>query len=83
VVDEGVAELIRRYLRNLEAAGIHTTSGVVFGSVARGEAGEWNDIDLVVLSPRFDGPSTPPLARQTVSFVNVLRPMSHPKATIG
>jgi predicted nucleotidyltransferase len=56
VVHESVAELIRRYLRNLEAEGIHATSGIVFGSVARGEAREWSDIDLVVLSPRFDGP---------------------------
>ena len=28
----------------------------MFGSFARGDAGQRSDIDLVVVSPRFDGP---------------------------
>ena len=53
---DAVADVIRRYLRNLAGAGIHASSGVLFGSFARGDASQWSDIDLVVLSPRFDGP---------------------------
>ena len=56
MADDAVTGLIRQYLRNLDAAGIHATSGVLFGSFARGDAHRWSDIDLVVLSPRFDGP---------------------------
>ena len=32
-----------------------TRFGVVFGSQATGKADEWSDIDLLVVSPRFDG----------------------------
>jgi len=46
--------VIRQYLRNLRAAGIQATAGVLFGSFARGDAHDWSDIDLVVVSPRFD-----------------------------
>ncbi len=56
MVDDALAGLIRLYLRNLQAAGIQTESGVVFGSFARGGQHAWSDIDLVVLSPRFDEP---------------------------
>jgi len=33
---------------------ISVSFGVVFGSHARGEADQWSDIDLLVVSPRFD-----------------------------
>lgn len=46
--------IVRRYLAALPAYGIHPSRGVVFGSTARGEAGEWSDIDLVVVAPEFD-----------------------------
>ncbi|MBE3098311.1 MAG: nucleotidyltransferase domain-containing protein [Planctomycetes bacterium] len=56
MADDMVTGLIRQYLRNLREAGIHATSGVLFGSFARGNARDWSDIDLVVVSPRFDLP---------------------------
>ncbi len=58
MVDDALAGLIRRYLRDLGPEGIQATSAVVFGSFARGEARQWSDIDLLVLSPRFDAPFT-------------------------
>ena len=36
--------------------GIHARRGVPFGSFARGDAGQWSDIDLVVIAPEFDAP---------------------------
>jgi predicted nucleotidyltransferase len=30
--------------------------GVVFGSQAKGQPNQWSDIDLLVVSPQFDGP---------------------------
>jgi predicted nucleotidyltransferase len=54
MVDDAVAAVIRQYLRNLIADGLPATAAVLFGSFARGDAHRWSDIDLLVLSPRFD-----------------------------
>lgn len=56
MVDESIVRLVRTYLRTLQAHGLPVRYGVVFGSQARGLAHQWSDIDLVVVSPRFDGP---------------------------
>ena len=54
MVEEAVVLTVRRYLHNLHQQGIPVAFGVVFGSQARGEAGRWSDIDLLVVSPYFD-----------------------------
>ncbi|MCC7355395.1 MAG: nucleotidyltransferase domain-containing protein [Anaerolineae bacterium] len=54
MVDESVVNTVRAYLRKLQALGLTVRFGVVFGSQASGEAGPWSDIDLLVVSPRFD-----------------------------
>jgi len=51
--DENV---VRKYLQSLQKAGLTVCFGVVFGSRAVGMAGPWSDIDLLVVSPRFDNP---------------------------
>jgi predicted nucleotidyltransferase len=56
VVDSSVVKSVRRYLRALEEAGLSTSFGVVYGSQARGTADESSDIDLLVVSARFDEP---------------------------
>lgn len=55
MVDESVAKDIRLYLEKLISQGIPINRGVVFGSHAKGTANTWNDIDLIVISPLFDG----------------------------
>jgi hypothetical protein len=52
--DSGVTSSVKRYLRALSEHGIPASFGVVFGSYATGKATELSDIDLVVVSPRFD-----------------------------
>lgn len=54
MVEKSVTLTVRRYLHNLRQQGIPVAFGVVFGSQARGEAGIWSDIDLLVVSPHFD-----------------------------
>lgn len=54
MVNESIALIVRKYLIYLCQQDMPVTYGVVFGSQARGEAGEWSDIDLLVVSPRFD-----------------------------
>lgn len=46
--------MVRQYLHALQAQDIPVRFGVVFGSHAAGKADEWSDIDLLVVSPRFD-----------------------------
>ena len=46
---------VRAYLAAVARAGIPVSFGIVFGSHAAGTADVWSDIDVVVVSPRFDG----------------------------
>jgi len=55
MVDESIVRGVRQYLRALAEQGIAAERGVLFGSYARGTAGQWSDIDLIVVSPAFDG----------------------------
>jgi len=55
MVEEAVITVVKRYLAALETVGIHAHRAVLFGSFAQGQAGEYSDIDLVVIAPEFDG----------------------------
>ncbi len=54
MVDNGIIESVKKYLSRLNEEGIPVQFGVVFGSYARGKANEWSDIDLVVVSKKYD-----------------------------
>ena len=54
MVKRTILTAVQEYLRHLEAEGLEVSFAVVFGSQAAGKAGRWSDIDLVVVSPRFD-----------------------------
>jgi len=54
MVDRSVIAAVRKYLRFLQDQGLSVRFGVVFGSQAKGTATESSDIDLLVVSPRFD-----------------------------
>lgn len=54
MVDDAIVRTVRRYLRELTKRGIPTQYGVVFGSQVNGQPDRWSDIDLLVVSPRFD-----------------------------
>jgi len=60
MVPEPITEIVRKYLRQLTTIGVGIAYGVVFGSQVKGNAAatEWSDIDLVVVSSRFDEPYT-------------------------
>ena len=55
MVDESIVKIVRQYLRNLVVAGIPVNRGVIFGSQVSGKTHRWSDIDLLVVSPLFDG----------------------------
>jgi predicted nucleotidyltransferase len=56
MVDETVRRRIARFVAAAAELGIPISRVVVYGSVARGTADEWSDIDLIVISPVFDLP---------------------------
>jgi uncharacterized protein len=51
-----VLAIVRRFVAEVESRGIPVSRVILYGSEARGTAGEWSDIDLVIVSPVFDGP---------------------------
>lgn len=55
MADPSVLEVVRRYLRNLAGQGVRTSMAVLYGSYASGHPDKWSDIDLLVVSPVFDG----------------------------
>ena len=54
MVADAVAGSVRSYLEEVKKGGVPVAFGVVFGSYASGEAHEWSDIDLAVVSPKYD-----------------------------
>ena len=56
MVDESVVASVREYLRALRKHDFAVSFGVIFGSQTTGEMDRSSDIDLLVVSPRFDKP---------------------------
>ena len=54
MLEPSILTSVRNYLAALASRDIPVERAVVFGSRARGQADEWSDIDLVVVSTRFD-----------------------------
>ena len=46
---------VKRYLEAVAAEGVPVSYGVIFGSYVSGRSHAWSDIDLLVVSPKFDG----------------------------
>ena len=58
MADIAIYRVVHHYLQRLIGQGIPVDQGVIFGSHARGRETAWSDIDLLVVSPRFDSPRT-------------------------
>ena len=56
MVDSSIVRSVRDYLNSLQREGIVVRFGIVFGSQATDKTDQWSDIDLLVVSPHFDGP---------------------------
>lgn len=54
MVDEAIVKVVVEYLKNISEQGIPVEYGVVIGSQATGSVDAWSDIDLLVVSARFD-----------------------------
>ena len=56
MVDQHVLKSVRNYLKAVQTEGIAVRFGIIFGSHATGRSDRWSDIDVLVVSPRFDAP---------------------------
>ena len=56
MVDQYVLKSVRNYLKAVQMEGIAVRFGIIFGSHATGRSDRWSDIDVLVVSPRFDAP---------------------------
>jgi predicted nucleotidyltransferase len=54
MVDKSIVSVVKQYLQILVEQGIPIYQGVIFGSQVSGHPRAWSDIDLLVVSPRFD-----------------------------
>jgi predicted nucleotidyltransferase len=54
MVDKTILKIVREYLTVLSGQGVPIKVGVLFGSYATGRTHQWSDIDLLVISSRFD-----------------------------
>lgn len=54
MAERAVIESIQQYIHAVETKGIPVSFVVLFGSQALGHVHESSDIDLIVVSPRFD-----------------------------
>lgn len=54
MVKESIITIVKKYLTELQKAGLHVNRAIIYGSHVRGEAREDSDIDLLLVSPTFD-----------------------------
>jgi predicted nucleotidyltransferase len=54
MVSKSVVRVIKKYLSAVSERGIPVKAGVIFGSYVKGNPHQWSDIDLLVVSSRFD-----------------------------
>lgn len=54
MVDKNIVASVQNYLQAVSKKGVPVSYGVLFGSYARNQQHEWSDIDLLVVSSRYD-----------------------------
>jgi len=45
---------VQQYLKELVRIGVPVKQGIIFGSCARNNAYKWSDIDVLVISDKYD-----------------------------
>jgi predicted nucleotidyltransferase len=55
MADPKVIAAVKEYINRLAQNGLSIAFGVIFGSQVTGQANDLSDIDLIVVSPQFDG----------------------------
>ena len=58
MANKTIVKTVQKYLKYVKDQGIPVSYGVLFGSYAKNEEHKWSDIDVLVVSPRFDEDQT-------------------------
>ena len=48
-------EIVKDYVREIEAQGVYLRTVIMFGSFAKGTQHEWSDIDVALVADEFTG----------------------------
>jgi predicted nucleotidyltransferase len=56
MVDRTIVKSVQDYLKAVQKEGIAVRFGILFGSHVTGRSDTWSDIDVLIVSPRFDAP---------------------------
>ena len=54
-IPNNIQRIISQYLASLKEHGFQIQEAILFGSYARGNANQWSDIDLAIVSNEFEG----------------------------
>jgi predicted nucleotidyltransferase len=54
MAEESIIISVQKYLKELLLLGVPVKQGILFGSYAKENAHEWSDIDLLVISDKYD-----------------------------
>lgn len=54
-IDQDVLNILKRYTNELIKNNISLKTAILFGSYASGKCAEWSDIDIALVSDKFDG----------------------------
>ena len=54
MANKTIVKSVQKYLKYINDQGIPVSYGVLFGSYAKNKAHKWSDIDVLVVSSRFD-----------------------------
>jgi len=55
VVADEALDVVKRFIVSVKEANIRISRVVLFGSHAKGDANEWSDIDIAIVSDDFSG----------------------------
>jgi len=55
VVSDEILEKLKNFLNMISASGLHLERAILFGSYAKGNANNWSDIDIALVSKDFTG----------------------------
>ena len=54
MAENSIVISVEKYLKELLRIGVPVRKGILFGSYAKENANEWSDIDLLVISDKYD-----------------------------
>ena len=54
-IPDEIMEKIKNFLQMVSASGLHLERAILFGSYAKGNANNWSDIDIALVSKDFTG----------------------------